>query len=94
MAIDSTINSTLLNTTVILKRNINPNGGLYAGLFGKILKIDFDKVVVLFEAQTDAIILYPLTCGTNDNRLICISGNVYPLMELPSNHIFNLQGQY
>jgi hypothetical protein len=35
MAIDSTTNSMLLNTIVILKKNINPNSGLYAGKLGR-----------------------------------------------------------
>jgi hypothetical protein len=51
MAIDSTTNSTLLNTIEILKKNINPNSGLYVGKLGKILKVYYDKVEVLFEGR-------------------------------------------
>ena len=51
MAIDSAINSTLLNTIVMLKKNINPNSGLYAGKLGKILNVYYDKIEVFFEGH-------------------------------------------
>ena len=63
MAIDSTTNSTLLNTIVILKKNINPNSGLYAGKLGKILKFYYDKVEVLFEGHYLDMFKFSLLIG-------------------------------